>query len=151
MPIPLIIPAAAMAASSLYKMGTGISQGIKARKLAKTPRPTFQIPQAQINSLANARMMAAQNKLPGQGLMEQDMDRSMSNAIQEASRTATSGAQLTQAATSMGLGRMEAARKLGVEAAANKQQPPHLVFWRGGSRTVRLGLDVGEGRVWKPT
>lgn len=122
MPIPLIIPAAMMAASTLYQAGTGIGQMVKANKLSKTPRPDYQIPQEQIQALENARMMAAQNRLPGQGLIEQNMDRAMANSLQSVSQTATSGAQLSQAATSLGLDRMGAARDLGIKAAENKQQ-----------------------------
>lgn len=81
---PNQLGAALAAAGSLYQLGTGIQQGIRARRLAKADRPWYSIPtEISDNQKAakNAYGASTLYGLPGQGQMQAANDRSQASTM----------------------------------------------------------------------
>lgn len=82
MALPALIPLIAAAIPELVRAGTGIAQGIKAKKLLKnTVRPTYKTPDDVIEARNRARLAASSPYLPGQTRTEENIGLAGANAV----------------------------------------------------------------------
>ena len=98
------IPAMTQAGLSIYQMS-------QANKLRDQDRPEYKVPREAELALAIARFRARQHLLPGQELMDQEIDQNVARAFDNFDRFAPSGI------TAAGLG-----AKYASGAAANRNQ-----------------------------
>lgn len=115
--------AALAAIPALYKIGSGISDNAKAKKLeTRYPRPKYEIPQAETDALNYAKMSALDVLLPGQKRLEERISANTANNIFALTQTATSPAGL-QAGVAASIGNeQEMFGDLSVKAAENYQR-----------------------------
>lgn len=90
---PLTISAILMGGKAAYELGTGISQGIKGKKMAEgAVRPQYQIPKSAQTALSNAEAMAASSMFPGQQRAEENIYGATSQALTSAKEASGSSA-----------------------------------------------------------
>lgn len=106
---------------SLFKMGTGIAQGIQARKLGKTPRPEYEIPGAATSALDVSKRLAASRELPGQSIMEDKLRTSTASGVEGIKKYTDSPAAAMDYITKLYGGEMGAKNELDIAAAQNYQ------------------------------
>jgi hypothetical protein len=116
---PLAIMAAAQAIPFVINTAKGISQGYKAKQLAKTPRPEYQIPDALIKSVNNAKYISSMRELPGQNLMEGRIGQNLSRGIQDLKDVSSSPAELAANVSRMYSGSNNAINDIGMAAGQN--------------------------------
>lgn len=107
---------------SFAQFAAGIGQKIQANRLEQSnPRPTYEIPEAAVESLNMARHMASQTKLPGQTYIEQNMDRNNANTMSFMLDAADNPGKAVENAGKLAAMRNEAQMGLGAQAAQNQQ------------------------------
>lgn len=106
----------APAAINLTKAGI---QGYKANQLGKTPRPTYEIPQAIQEATNSARYQAGMTQLPGQNLMEDRLGRNTSNALADLKEVSNSPSQLGANLAKVYGSQMNAENDLVIKAGQN--------------------------------
>ena len=100
-------------------LGMAAHQAHKAHKLAKTPRPEYQIPQAQTQALNNASYMANQTELPGQNIMQQKIDQGSAGALANLKDVSQSGSALGSNIANIYRGNVGAQNQLNLAGAQN--------------------------------
>lgn len=112
-----------MALAQLYQAYTGIRQGSQAKKMEKTlgELPKEFVSAGMGESVANARMMAADPRLAGQGLMEDKLANSTSQAIENVGNYATSGGDALAALTKVNANEVAGLNDIGIQAAGQTQ------------------------------
>jgi hypothetical protein len=100
-------------------LGMAAYQSHKAKKLANTPRPEYQIPQGQVEALNNAKYMASQTELPGQNIMQQKIDQSSAGALANLKDVSQSGSALGSNIASIYRGNVGAQNQLNLAGAQN--------------------------------
>ena len=104
--------------AELAKLGIGISQAIRASKMAKnTHRPAYQIAPAQLEAVQNARNLATDTRLPGQSLMEQNIGAATAAGNRQIQETGTSTAERLGALSGLYTGQQQQFRDLGIQGA----------------------------------
>lgn len=117
------IAALAGAPAELFKAGLGVYQGLKARKIRRDyKRPEFEIPGAVREAVGQARGMALDPRLPGQGLIEEQIGLSEARTGRDIREMGAGSAERMAALTGASRGGMEQRRQLGVAAAQQQQQ-----------------------------
>lgn len=116
---PLAIMAAAQGIPFLINTVKGISQAHKAKKLAETPRPEYQIPDALLKSVNNAKFISSMRELPGQNLMEGRVGQNLSRGIQDLKDVSSSPAELAANVSRMYSGSNDAINNIGMAAGQN--------------------------------
>lgn len=117
--IPLALMLAAQAIPTAINLGKSIVQGHQAKKLAKTPRPEFAIPQGVIDAVNNAKYVASMRELPGQNLMEGRIGQNLSRGIADLKNVASSPAELSTNIARMYSGSNNAINDIGLAAGQN--------------------------------
>ena len=88
---PFTLSVIASAIPSLVQGVTGIVQGNKAKDmLSGLQRPTFEIPKAATQSLAQAQANAGTMQMAGQDIANQNLNQSAANALYNVNQNATS-------------------------------------------------------------
>lgn len=89
---------AAQAIPELFKLGTAWKQKNMANKYAKTQRPSYEIPQALKDYLGQAKFNASVSGLPGQGQLENKLQRQQASTIARSIQSQGSAAERDMAA-----------------------------------------------------
>ena len=89
---------AAQVIPELFKLGTAWKQKNMANKYAKTQRPSYEIPQALKNYLGQAKFNASVSGLPGQGQLENKLQRQQASTIARSIQSQGSAAERDMAA-----------------------------------------------------
>ncbi len=90
-PEGMLLSAGIMAAINL---GKAAHQSHQANKLAKTPRPAYNIPTEATGALNNAKFQASQRQLPGITQMQEKLDTNAAGAISNIKDVSSNGADL---------------------------------------------------------
>jgi hypothetical protein len=115
--------AIATGVSSLLNLGQGIAQSIRRSKLQKqwnalnAQRPTYEISQGYKNALAQYQKLAGQTQLPGQGLIEQNIQQASARARTAAERGAISSTSYGALTGDIYDKELQAIQDLGIKAA----------------------------------
>jgi len=120
----MLLSQLAPAAINLTKAGV---QGYKANQLGKTPRPTYEIPQAIQEATNSARYQAGMTRLPGQNIMEDRLGRTTSNALGDLKEVSNSPSQLGANIAKVYGNQMNAENTLGIQAGQNWQNNQGLL------------------------
>ena len=110
-------------ASTLLNLGLGIADRIKANKLQQqwntlnAQRPTYEIPEAYTDALNIYKQRAAQTKMPGQDILEENIQQSSARARTAAERGAISSASYGAQASDIYAKELEAIQNLGIKSA----------------------------------
>lgn len=114
----LIAPLAiAGLASAGIQAGVGLSQYIKGRKLGKTQRPEYEIPQGAQDSLSLAKEMANYDRLPGAKEAEDEISAGSASAVRGIQETGMSSSSKLAAISAINTNQNKALRNLAVEGA----------------------------------
>ena len=114
------IPLALLSAIPAITQGiTGISQGIKGRRLEREAgeRPEYEIPQEVLQALEGYKSRASQTRLPGQSAIEQGIRSSTASTAGRLEEAASDSASLLGALAQTGVGEQQRVRDLGLQAA----------------------------------
>jgi hypothetical protein len=111
------ITAALNIPKDLFQLGLGLTQAGRAKKLGQAERPTFQIPGAAQEALQYSRARAADPRLPGQSLIQNQMDAQTSNMLGDIAGLGAGSAERLGAATSVGRNQSNQNMNLGIQAA----------------------------------
>lgn len=104
------------------KAGFGAIQAHRGNKLAKQAiRPTYNIPSAENNYLANAQAMAQNSRLPGQSAIEENIGGSTAGAIRAGQESGDPVAQMALLA-GVNANQNQALTNVGVQGAQMQQQ-----------------------------
>lgn len=137
---PITGAAALSTIGSLYQLGTGIQQGIRARRLAKTPRPNYNIPNEitdNVNLAKNAYGASTAYGLPGQNAITSANNRATANAMQGISQSQQSPASILAGYTALDQNTKNTNADLGVKAA----------MFRANQMNAARGQLMGANRV----
>ena len=113
----------ATGASTLLNLGLGIADRIKANKMQKqwnalnAQRPDYEIPQAYGEALNLYKQRAAQTKMPGQDLLEENIQQSSARARTAAERGSISSTSYGAQASDIYSKELEAIQDLGIQSA----------------------------------
>lgn len=139
-----ILGALAAGVGALLNFGLGISDRIKANKLQKqwntlySQRPEYEIPEAYTNALNLYKQRAAQSKMPGQDIIEENIQQSSARARTAAERGAISSASYGGQVSDIYAKELEAIQDLGVKSAefqwANQGQLGEAMQMYGGQQ-----------------
>lgn len=111
------VTAALNAPAQLFKLGTGIAQGIRARRLGRTERPTYQIPQAAQEAMQMAQQRALASRLPGEAIMQENIDRQLAQTARGVSGLGAGSAERLAAFGVASQAAMDQQRQLGLSRA----------------------------------
>ena len=109
--------------STLLNLGLGIADRIKANKLQKqwntlySQRPEYEIPESYTDALSLYKQRAAQSKMPGQDILEENIQQSSARARTAAERGAISSASYGAQASDIYSKELEAIQDLGIKSA----------------------------------
>jgi hypothetical protein len=118
----------AAAASGITNLVKGISQSVKAKRAEKAAdklyaqRPTYEIPSGYGDALNLYKKNAAQTQLPGQGLIEENIQQSSARARSSAERGAVSSAAYGGMTSDIYDKELQAIQDLGIKAAEFQQE-----------------------------
>jgi len=119
-PFTLFLIASAIPA--LTQGVTGIVQGNKAKNmLSGLQRPTFEIPEAAKQSLAQAQANAGTMQMAGQDIANQNLNQTTANALYNVNQNATSAPEALAAAANIFGSQMGAQNQLAFKAANDYQ------------------------------
>jgi hypothetical protein len=112
-----------MGLPELYKMGLGITQGIQGRKLAKgLVRPQMTVPGSMQDATGLLRLNAMDTRMPGEGMMLDQMLRSQANLGQSVMNASGGSAERLAALVGGQDNANTALQNLGVQGAQMQQQ-----------------------------
>ena len=130
--------------STLLNLGLGIADRIKANKLQKqwntlySQRPEYEIPESYTDALSLYKQRAAQSKMPGQDIIEGNIQQSSARARTAAERGAISSASYGAQASDIYSKELEAIQDLGIKSAefqwANQGQLGEAMQMYGGQQ-----------------
>ncbi len=104
------------------KAGFGALQAHKGNKLAKQAvRPSYQIPSAVNQYLANAQTMAQNQRLPGQSAIEENISGSTAQGVRAAQESANNPAALMATIAALNANQNNALTDVGVKGAEMQQ------------------------------
>lgn len=106
----------------LVKIGVGLSQRRKAKDLAKTPRPSYEIPNSLKQLLGATKFEAGNYGLPGQGQIENKMARQGAASTNAILRSQQSPAAMLAGITAVDQNQKAGVADLGVQAAQYRDQ-----------------------------
>lgn len=125
MPIdPLTASAILGAVPAVYQMGTGISQGIKARRLGKKKRPEYVVPGEitdNVNLARGAYNASSMYGLPGQGRIQNQLMGSQAQAQEGIMQSQQNPSSMLLGLSSLNQNTNNAIANLGVNAAQFRQ------------------------------
>ena len=147
---PMTLALLMSAGTAAVKTGIGAAQAAKGKKLAKgAVRPEKEIPSAVEEYLANAKTMAANKRLPGQGALEQKIGASSASGIRQATQGASSSAALMAAIGGIKGEEQSQLADVGVKSAEfqdlNQQRLQDALLKYGGAQD-----DVFEANEMEP-
>lgn len=117
------IGALATVGQQVFKLGQGIRQSNRARKLEReTVRPTYNTPAGINESVSLNRAQYNQPGIPGQVLEEESLRRGTSDMLSRAGRTASSASMLSQLTAAGAFNESEQRRNLAIAGAKLQQQ-----------------------------
>lgn len=120
MPIPYMgIGAAASAVGGLYKLGSGIYQGIKGAKM-HPKRPTYNIPSEIGANQAMFRAQANSTRIPGQAIAENNIKAGSANAMRNVQNASRNTSDILAAASQVNSNQNSAFNNLAVQGAQNQ-------------------------------
>jgi len=136
----------AAAASGITNLVKGISQSVKAKRAERAAdklyaqRPTYEIPTGYTDALSLYKKQAAQTQLPGQGLIEENIQQSSARARSAAERGAVSSAAYGGMASDIYEKELQAIQDLGIKAAeyqaANQEKLAQGYQMMGGQQAM---------------
>lgn len=91
-------------------------QASQAKKLAKTERPEYQIPEEALQALNQAKYLSGMTELPGQNLMEAKVGQNLSKGVSELERVSTNPADLASNVAKMYMSGNESINDIGLQA-----------------------------------
>lgn len=119
---PFTLSLIASAIPAITQGVTGIVQGNKAKNmLSGLQRPTFEIPEAAKQSLAQAQANAGTMQMAGQDIANQNLNQTTANAIYNVNQNATSAPEALAAAANIFGSQMGAQNQLAFKAANDYQ------------------------------
>lgn len=119
MPIPAALALGLI--PPLIKAGAGLSQTIKANKLAKHERPIMSTTPADQEALAMSRMLAYDSGLPGQSMIENKLQGSTAAGTRAIRETARDSSELINSAIGMYGAEMGAMNDIAIAGAGSQQ------------------------------
>jgi len=123
MPLPLIAAAALTLGPELMKIGSGISQKIKAKKLGKgLKRPEYKVPGSIREAVSNARIAAINPEFAGQRALESKLSASTSAGISRMKEASSSGTEILNAVSALQGKETEGIRDIGIAAEQAQAQ-----------------------------
>lgn len=121
--LPLAVPIALSALSSVPNWIAGFKQNQQAKELEKSlQRPDFEIPEAAKQALQSAQNQAGMTRLPGQSAVEGSLNQNTANQLDTIERMGPGGATSLNAAGQVYGGQQKATTDLGIAAAGNWNQ-----------------------------
>jgi hypothetical protein len=99
--------------TKLVKAGV---QAHKANKLAKTPRPQYEIPEAVKQQVNQARYIAGMRELPGQNLIESKIGQNVGKGVAELKNVSANPADMASNVAKMYSGANDAIGNVGIQA-----------------------------------
>lgn len=136
--------------STVLNLGLGIADRIKANKLQKqwnklySQRPEYEIPEAYTQALSLYKQRAAETKMPGQNILEENIQQSSARARTAAERGAISSASYGAQASDIYTKELEAIQDLGVQAARFQWQNQAQL----GEALQRYGGEQEKAQDW---
>jgi hypothetical protein len=137
---PITGAAALSAVGSLYQLGTGIQQGIRGRRLGRTPRPNYNIPNEitdNVNLAKKAYNASTAYGIPGQGKIEAANNRSAANAMEGIKQSQQSPAAILAGYASIDQNSKNTNADLGFKAAQ----------FRANEMNAARGTLMGANRI----
>lgn len=143
---PMTISAILMGGKAAYELGTGISQGIKGKKLGESAvRPQYQIPKSAQTALGNAEAMAASSMFPGQQRAEESIYGATSQALNSAKEASGSSADFLAGISGVAGAEQEALGGLATKALeyqdVNKQRLNEALMSMAGYEDKQFDLN----------
>jgi hypothetical protein len=111
---------AAQAIPEIWKLGTSIRQNQLANKYKRTPRPSYEIPQALKDYLGQAKFNAAVSGLPGQAQLENKLQRQQASSVARSIQSQGSAAERDIAAAAGDYATKQALEDTAYDAARYK-------------------------------
>lgn len=143
MPIPLIIPAAIAAGGAVAKWLRGNSQQSKADEILRNnKRPTKTVQQEYYDNVALASNKAANNKLPGQNVMETKLSSGVSSGISNLVNTQRDPAAIAAGVAALDQNYNKSIEDLGVKGAQYQEG------WQKTLMNTRVGLAGQKDAAW---
>ena len=106
-----------------FKVVDGIRQNREANRLMdENVRPEYEIPNEVKQALEIARVMASRNKMPGQEILENQIQGQLGNQVRDIKDLSVSSGQALNAAANAYAGQQNRLQDLGVQSARNKQE-----------------------------
>ena len=123
MPLPFIASALLTLGPEAIKLGSGIAQKIKAKKLEKTlKRPEYKVPASLREAVSNARIAAINPEFAGQQQLESRLSADTSAAIDQITQASTSGSEILNAISGLHGKEIEGRRDIGIAAEQSQVQ-----------------------------
>lgn len=123
MAIPLLVSAALTLGPELMKIGSGIIQKIKAKKLSKgLKRPDYKVPASIREAVSNARIAAINPEFAGQQQIESKLSADTSSAIDRITEASSSGTEILNTISGLQGKETEARRDIGIAAEQSQVQ-----------------------------
>jgi len=122
MPLPVALPYLIAAIPSIVKTITGLVQGSRANEYADTPRPEYEIPSGVMQSLDQIIGMSSERGLPGQDLIEENIQSSTARGIDAVSNFSRSSTDAILGMQPSIAKEQESFQNLGVAGAEQERQ-----------------------------
>jgi hypothetical protein len=128
---PITTAAVVGTLTQLSKTGAGLLQNKRANELMENNvRPDYEIP-AEIDQIVQmARVLASQNELPGQDIIEEKIGGTLGNQVRDIRDMSSSSAAALSALSRSYGNTVAQQRDLGISAAQNKQRLQELLMER---------------------
>lgn len=110
---------AAQAIPTAIDLGKSVTQGVKAGKLSKIQRPTYEIPEAVKAALNQSKYLASMRELPGQNVMEARLGENTSRAISQVQNAAANPADLAATIAKIYGAQNQGIQDIGIQAGQN--------------------------------
>lgn len=107
---------AAQAIPTVMNLGKAVSQGVQAKKLAKTDRPGYEIPEAVKQQVNQSRYLASMREMPGQNLMENRIGANIGKGVSELKNVSSNASDLASNVAKMYSSGNESINDIGIRA-----------------------------------
>ena len=117
---PLSLAAIASIGSSVVKAGTGVMQGIRARKIARQAgaRPEYEIPESVDRAIASQQGLVS-TRMPGQTAMEEGIEAGTASAVDRVTEAGAGSGSILNTIANLQANEARAKQQVGIEAAKN--------------------------------
>lgn len=115
------------AVPTAINLGKAAVQGSKAKKLAQTERPSYEIPEAVKQQVNQARYLASLRELPGQNVMENRIGSNIGKGVSELKNVSANPADLASNVAKMYSSGNDAINDIGLQAGQQWLQNQSLL------------------------